>query len=217
MNKKRILEELRDTGAVAVIRTDRQDELLDIVGALAEGGVRFIEITMTVPNALEIVRLSCQKMGEMAYIGAGTVLDSQAARSVISAGARFVVSPVFDPEMVRYCNRYSIPVMPGAFTPTEVLSAWSNGADVVKIFPANIGGPKYFKDLKGPLPQVEILPTGGVDFTTAPQFIQAGACAVGIGGALVDPAAVKARDFEAIRKNAVKLLQTIRDARGVAT
>jgi 2-dehydro-3-deoxyphosphogluconate aldolase/(4S)-4-hydroxy-2-oxoglutarate aldolase len=213
MNKERILSELRETGAVAVIRTERQEELLDIVAALAEGGVKFIEITMTVPNALEIMRLSCQKIGDKAYIGAGTVLDSQAARSVMSAGARFVVSPVFDPEMVRYCNRYSIPVMPGAFTPSEVLSAWTGGADVVKIFPANIGGPKYFKDLKGPLPQVEILPTGGVDFSTAPLFIQAGACAVGIGGALVDPAAVKARDFEVIRQNAAKLVQIIREAR----
>lgn len=214
MKKEQILAELRDTGVIAVIRTDNPEQLSDVVAALVEGGVKFIEITMTVPNALELVHVCSEAFGNRIHIGAGTVLDSETAQAVVSVGACFVVSPIFNPEMVRYCNRYSIPVMPGAFSPSEVLVAWTGGADVVKVFPARIGGPKYFKDLKGPLPQVEILPTGGVDFATAPQFIQAGACAVGIGAALVDPAAVKAGQFEVIRENAINLLQVIREARG---
>jgi len=214
MKKEDILRQLRDSGVIAVIRTNSPKQLTNVVASLAEGGIRFIEITMTIPKALELVQKCREAFEDQIQIGAGTVLDSETAQAVISAGASFVVSPVFNPDMVRYCNRYAIPVMPGALTPTEVLTAWMGGADVVKVFPARIGGPKYFKDLKGPLPQVELLPTGGVNMQTAPEFITAGACAVGIGAALVDPAAVEAGEYDVILKNAVNLIQAIRGARG---
>jgi 2-dehydro-3-deoxyphosphogluconate aldolase/(4S)-4-hydroxy-2-oxoglutarate aldolase len=214
MKKEDILRQLRETGVIAVIRTDSPEQFTDVAASLVEGGIRFIEITMTTPNALELMHQCSKAFADQIQIGSGTVLDSETAQAAVSAGARFVVSPVFNPDVVRFCNRYAIPVMPGALTPTEVLTAWIGGADVVKVFPARIGGPKYFKDLKGPLPQVEILPTGGVNLQTAPEFIKAGACAVGIGAALVDPVAVEKGEFDVIRKNAISLIQKIREARG---
>ena len=178
--KQQVMSSLRETGVVAVIRTESQTDLVSVAKALSDGGVKFIEITMTIPGALDIIRdASAQLKGTDIYIGVGTVLDAPTARAAILAGAQFVVGPAFDAEMIRVCNTYGVVVMPGALTPTEIVQAWKNGADVVKIFPADIGGPGYLKAIKEPLPQVELLPTKGIDFSTAAAYIKAGAIAVG--------------------------------------
>jgi 2-dehydro-3-deoxyphosphogluconate aldolase/(4S)-4-hydroxy-2-oxoglutarate aldolase len=214
MNKERVMEVLRETGVVAVIRTENPADLVAVCRALGEGGVRLVEITMTVPGALEFVREATRQMREgESHIGVGTVLDAETARAAILAGAHFVVGPCFDAEVVRVCKTYGVAVMPGALTPTEVVTAWKGGADVVKIFPGDIGGPDYVKTLKEPLPQVELMPTKGVDFETAAAFIRAGAIAVGTGTALVSKALMAARDYAGISKNAARFVQLVREAK----
>jgi 2-dehydro-3-deoxyphosphogluconate aldolase / (4S)-4-hydroxy-2-oxoglutarate aldolase len=213
--KYEVLASLRSTGVVAVIRTENPEDLVSVSRALADGGVRFVEITMTVPGALDIIREAvAQLKGADVYIGAGTVLDAQTARAAIIAGAQFVVGPGFDLETVRVCNTYGVVVMPGAFTPNEILQAWKAGADVVKIFPANIGGPDYLKTIKEPLPQVELLPTKGVDFDTAGAYIKAGAIAVGAGSTFVTKALLAAKDYPHITENAKRFIQIVREAKG---
>jgi 2-dehydro-3-deoxyphosphogluconate aldolase / (4S)-4-hydroxy-2-oxoglutarate aldolase len=213
--KHEALAALRDCGAVAILRTETPDDLVAISRALVEGGVKFVEITMTVPGALEIIRDAvAQLKGTEVYIGAGTVLDAQTARVAIIAGAQFIVSPGFDAETVKVCNTYGIPVMPGAFTPHEILQAWKAGADVVKVFPADIGGPGYLKALKEPFPQIELLPTKGVDFDTAAAYIKAGVIAVGAGSCLVNKALIAAKDFAQITANAKRFVQIVREAKG---
>jgi 2-dehydro-3-deoxyphosphogluconate aldolase/(4S)-4-hydroxy-2-oxoglutarate aldolase len=212
--RTQILHLLKETGVVAVIRADQADDLVDVGRALREGGVKFIEITMTVPGALAVIEKATSALqGDDVYIGAGTVLDAETARQAILAGANYVVSPVFRPGMVAMCKRYSVAVMPGALTPTEVLNAWDAGADIVKIFPAGVGGPQFFKDLKGPFPHIEIMPTGAVNRKTCPEFIQAGACAVGVGGELVGKPLIAARDFAAITRNARDFVALVAQAR----
>jgi 2-dehydro-3-deoxyphosphogluconate aldolase / (4S)-4-hydroxy-2-oxoglutarate aldolase len=213
--KHEVLASLRDCGVVAVIRTENPEDLVTVSKALAEGGVKFVEITMTVPGALEIIRDAvAQLKGTDVYIGAGTVLDAPTARAAIIAGAQFVVGPGFDAETVRLCNTYGVVVMPGALTPNEILQAWKGGADVVKVFPADIGGPGYLKTIKEPLPQIELLPTKGVDFDTAAAYIKAGAIAVGAGSCLVNKALIAAKDYARITENARKFAQIVRDAKG---
>jgi 2-dehydro-3-deoxyphosphogluconate aldolase/(4S)-4-hydroxy-2-oxoglutarate aldolase len=211
--KQTVLRTLEDTGVVAVIRVDDPSNLLEVARALGKGGVRMVEITMTVPGALEIVASASRKLGEEVFIGAGTVLDATTARMAILAGASFVVGPGFDRETVDMCKLYDVAVMSGCITPTEVLTAWKAGADVVKIFPGRVGTPGYLKDLKGPLPQVRMMPTGNIDTTTAPEYIKAGAVAVGVGKALVDTAAIKARQFDVITENARSFIRIVADAR----
>jgi len=213
MSKEQVIKSLKDTGVIAVIRTDSSAELIGAAKALLAGGVRFIEITMTTPGALEVIREAARRLSGQAIMGAGTVLDAEGAKAAIDAGAEFIVSPVFDKSVVELCHSRQKVVVPGAYTPSEIFAAWQGGADIVKIFPANIGGPKYFKDLKGPLPQIEILPTGGVNLQTAPEFIKAGACAVAVGRALVDKRYIKAGDFKTITENAEKFCEVIRKAR----
>jgi 2-dehydro-3-deoxyphosphogluconate aldolase/(4S)-4-hydroxy-2-oxoglutarate aldolase len=213
--KQEILNSLRQTGIVAVIRTETPGDLVTVAGALYEGGVQFIEITMTTPGALDIIHGAvAQLKGTKMYIGAGTVLDGETARAAILAGAHFVVGPAFDADVVRVCHTYGVPVMPGALTPQEIFTAWRNGADVVKVFPGDIGGPSYIKSIKEPLPQIELLPTKGVDFNTAGAFIKAGAIAVGTGTALVSKALMAAKDYAKITENAQKFSQIVREARG---
>jgi 2-dehydro-3-deoxyphosphogluconate aldolase / (4S)-4-hydroxy-2-oxoglutarate aldolase len=198
-----------------VIRTENPGDLVSVSRALADGGVKFVEITMTVPGALEIIRDAVAQLKDTdVYIGAGTVLDAETARAAIIAGAQFVVGPGFDFEMVRVCNTYGVVVMPGAFTPTEIIQAWRAGADVVKVFPANIGGPDYLKTIKEPLPQVELLPTKGVDFETAGAYIKAGAIAVGAGSTFVTKALMAAKDYPRITENAKRFIQIVREAKG---
>ncbi len=213
-DRQQTLQALKDTGVVAVIRADKAEDLVDVGRALRQGGVQFIEITMTVPGAIAVIeRATAALQHDGVYIGAGTVLDSETARQAILAGANYVVSPVFRPDVVALCRRYSVAVMPGAMTPTEVLNAWEAGADVVKIFPAGVGGPQFFKDLKGPFPHIEIMPTGAVNRETAPAFIKAGACAVGVGGELVGKPLIAARDFATITKNAADFLALVQAAK----
>ncbi len=213
-NKQETLQALKDTGVVAVIRADKAEDLMDVGRALRQGGVKFIEITMTVPGAITVIEKATAALkSEDVYIGAGTVLDSETARLAMLAGANYIVSPVFRPDVVATCQRYDVAVMPGAMTPTEVLAAWEAGADVVKIFPAGVGGAQFFKDLKGPFPHIEIMPTGAVNRETAPKFIKAGACAVGVGGELVGKPLIAARDFATITQNARDFMAIVQEAK----
>lgn len=212
--KQQVVQTLVDTGVVAVIRIDDPSDLYDVSCALRDGGVKLVEITMTVPGALDIINSVSKKIEGDVFIGAGTVLDAATARMAILAGASYVVAPCFDRETLDMCKLYDIPMMPGALTPTEIATAWKAGADVVKIFPGRVGTPGYFQDIKGPLPMVKLMPTGNVDTTTAPEYIKAGAVAVGVGKALVDIKAVKAKDFAKITENARIFRQLVDDARG---
>ena len=199
MSKETHLKQVLDTGIVAVVRSQDSQQLVDVVEALAEGGVTVVEITMTVPNALEVLRLTRNKLGNRVLLGAGTILDTETARAAFLAGAEYLVSPTLNLDVIRMCQRYDKLVMPGAFTPTEILAAWEAGADIVKVFPAEVVGPPFFKAIKGPLPQIRVMPTGGVDLTTASSFLKAGACCLGVGGQLVEPKAVAERNFDRIR------------------
>jgi len=213
-DRQTTLQALKNTGVVAVIRADKAEDLVDVGRALRQGGVQFIEITMTVPGALAVIeRATTALQHDDVYIGAGTVLDAETARLAILAGANYVVSPAFRPDMIAMCKRYSVAVMPGAMTPTEVLNAWEAGADIVKIFPAGVGGPQFFKDLKGPFPHIEIMPTGAVNRETAPAFIKAGACAVGVGGELAGKPLIAAKDFATITRNAAEFLAIVEAAK----
>lgn len=200
-------------GVVAVIRLKDPDRLRGVVDALAEGGVRALEVTMTVPRAIEMIGQLAPTLPPGFLLGAGTVLDSETARLAILAGARFVVSPVFRPEVIAICHRYDVAAMPGCFTPTEILAAWEAGADVVKVFPATALGPGFFKDVRGPLPQVKLMPTGGVSLTNAGDWIRAGAVAVGVGTALLDAKAIAAGDFGVITTNARTIVASVEAAR----
>src|SRR5262245_38224510 len=168
---------------------------------------------MTVPDALDVVRAVRKALGDRLLLGAGTILDPETARAALLAGAEFVVAPTLNLDVVRLCRRYDRLVMPGAFTPTEILTAWEAGADVVKVFPAEAAGPAFVKALRGPLPQVRLMPTGGVDLRTAGEFLRAGACCLGVGGHLVEPRAVAARDFDRIRELARQYAAVVRQAR----
>ncbi len=198
MSRSQVVGRIVESGIVAVVRADDSKRLVEVIDALAAGGVMVAEVTFTVPDAVEVIRRARATLGERVLLGAGTVLDSETARAAILAGAQFLVAPTLNLDVIRLAHRYDVAVMPGAFTPTEVLTAWEAGADVVKIFPAEVGGPGYLKALRGPLPQVRLMPTGGVDLTTGAAFLAAGACCLGVGGALVDPRAIAASDFARI-------------------
>src|ERR1700694_3386761 len=199
MSKDSDLGRVLDCGIVAVVRSPDSRQVVEVARALADGGVTVVEITMSVPNALEVLRQVRHALGDRLLLGAGTVLDPETARVVLLAGAEYIVSPTVNLDVIRLCRRYDKLVMPGAFTPTEILSAWEAGADIVKVFPAEVLGPAFFKALRGPLPQVRLMPTGGVDLETAADFLRAGACCLGVGGQLVDPKDVAARDFDRLR------------------
>ncbi len=207
-----VLDRILDCGVVAVLRADSSSELLDVSKALREGGVVAIEVTMTVPGALKLIEEAASQMQDT-IVGVGSVLDPETARSAILAGAEYVVSPILNLDVIQMAKRYGKVVMPGAFTPTEILTAWQAGADVVKVFPASAGGPSYFKDIKGPLPQVRLMPTGGVDIKTTPEFIKAGACAVGAGSAMADKVAVANRDWKKLTETASGFVEVVRKAR----
>src|ERR1700693_1441369 len=194
MGRTENLKRLLDTGIVAILRAPSSEQLENVARALLEGGIDVIEVTFTVPGALEILSAVKKDLGHRVLLGAGTVLDPETARAALLAGAEFIVAPALNLDVIRLCHRYDKLVMPGAFTPTEILSAWEAGADIVKVFPADVGGPAYLKALRGPLPQVRLMPTGGVDLTTAESFLKAGACCLGIGRPLIAPWAVAERN-----------------------
>src|ERR1043165_1952156 len=199
MAKEDHLNQILDCGIVAVVRSQDSQQLVEVVRALAEGGVTVAEITMTVPGALDVVKQVRAALGDRVLLGAGTILDPETARAATSAGAEYSVAPTVNLEVIRLCQRYDKLVMPGAFTPTEILTAWEAGADIVKVFPADVVGPAFFKAIRAPLPQVRLMPTGGVDLTTAASFLNAGACCLGIGSQLVERTAVAARNFARIQ------------------
>jgi 2-dehydro-3-deoxyphosphogluconate aldolase/(4S)-4-hydroxy-2-oxoglutarate aldolase len=209
----RLLQHILDTGIVAVVRAPSADGLVDVIRALAAGGITVAEVTLTVPNALDVVREAKSALGERITLGAGTVLDAETCRAAILAGAEFIVSPTVNLDVIRVCKRYDKVVMPGALSPTEILTAWEAGADIVKVFPAEVVGPAFFKAMRGPLPQVRLMPTGGVDLNTAVDFLKAGACCLGIGSQLVDPKLVAARAFDQLRDLAAKYVEVVRKAR----
>ena len=204
-----------DCGVVAVLRAKSSAELLDVTRALYEGGVTCIEVTMTTPGALKVIEEVASKMSREVIVGVGSVLDAETARAAILAGAEFVVGPVFKESVVEMAKSYSKVVIPGAFTPTEILRAWEAGADVVKVFPATAVGPKYFRDLLGPLPQLRLTPTGGVTIENTAEFIKAGAVFVGAGTSLVDGKAVAEKRFDIITDTAKRMVAEVRKARGL--
>src|SRR5438270_8925475 len=209
MSKEDQLRQVLDCGIVAVVRSQDSQQLVEVVRALADGGVTVAEITMTVPGALDIIKQVRAALGDRVLLGAGTILDTETARAAILAGAEYIVAPTLNLDVIRLCRRYDKLVMPGAFTPTEILTAWEAGADIVKVFPADVVGPAFFKALRGPLPQIRLMPTGGVDLTTAAEFLKAGACCLGIGGQLVDAKAVAARDFGRISELAKQYAEVV--------
>lgn len=211
-----LVREIEATGVVAVIRLAAAEPLRDVVDALANGGVRAIEVTMTVPRALALIEDLALSLPSDLVLGAGTILDADTAQRAILAGAQFVVGPVFRREVVEMCHRYDVPAMPGCFTPTEILDAWEAGADVIKVFPATALGPGFFKDIRGPLPHVRLMPTGGVTRDNAGDWIKAGAVAIGVGTALVDKQAVAERRWDAIAANARHFVRAVQLARGTA-
>ena len=200
-------------GVVAVIRLKDPGKLRAVVDAMAEGGVRALEVTMTVPRAIELIRELAPTLPGGFLLGAGTVIDAATARAVVDAGASFVVSPVFRPEVIAVCHERDVPAMPGCFSPTEILAAHECGADIIKVFPATMLGPQYLKDVRAPLPQVKLMPTGGVTLDNAGEWIRAGAVAVGLGSSLLDAKAIESNRFDVITANARKVVANIAAAR----
>ena len=214
MTRPQIFSAIKDIGIVPVVRTSSAEGAIKAIEAIYKGGVRAAEITMTVPGALRALEKVADQFGDKIMLGAGTVLDPETARSCMLAGAQFFVTPGLRVATIEMANRYSKVICPGALTPTEVLTAWEAGADVVKIFPAgNVGGPKYIKALKGPFPQIEMIPTGGVNLETAGEFLKAGACAVAVGGELVDAKTIKEGRFDIIEDRARQYLAAVAKAR----
>jgi len=204
---------IQDGHVVAVVRLDDLSKAVELTRALAAGGVTSVEFTFTNPRAAEVITTVRDAVGDSAFIGAGTVLDAETARIAILAGAEYIVTPTFRPATIQMCRRYSIPTVIGAFTPTEILSAWESGADFIKVHPASLGGPKYFKDVLAPFPHIKLIPSGGVTLDNAADFIKAGAVAVGLGSALVDPKAIEAGDWAAITARAKSLFDSVAAAK----
>lgn len=207
------LSRILDCGIVAVVRSEKPDQLIQVVEALARGGVTAAEITFTVPDADRVIREVRNALGDRIVLGAGTVLDTETARTAILAGAEYLVTPCTNVEVIRMAKRYGKVIMPGGFTPTECLTAWEAGADIVKVFPADVVGTGFFKAMKGPLPQIRLMPTGGVDLNTAESFLKAGACCLGVGSSLVEPKAVAAGDFARIESLAAQYVEIVRKFR----
>jgi 2-dehydro-3-deoxyphosphogluconate aldolase/(4S)-4-hydroxy-2-oxoglutarate aldolase len=214
MGKDESLKRILRTGIVAILRADDGSRLAEAAEALLAGGIDIIEVTFTVPAADQVLRQVASKLGSRVLLGAGTVLDPETARIAILAGAEFIVSPIVRRSLIRLARRYDKPVFPGAFTPTEVLAAWEAGAEIVKVFPSDSVGPGYLKALRGPLPQVRLMPAGGVNLDTAAAFLQAGACALGIGGSLVEPQALASGNMARIESLARQYVHIVAETRG---
>ena len=216
MTKQEILRSIIEIGIVPVVRTNSAESAIQAIAAIYRGGIRAAEITMTVPGAIRALEKVAGELGDKIVLGAGTVLDPETARICMLAGAEFFVTPSLRLSTIEMVKRYSKVICPGALTPTEVLAAWEAGADVVKIFPCgNVGGPKYIKALRGPLPQVPMVPTGGVNLSTVADFIRAGAAAVGVGSELVSAAALESGDMREITEAARQYVSIVRETRAV--
>jgi len=214
MHKNEVIKQIRDIGIIPVVRASSADEAMRAIDAIREGGVSVLEITMTVPGAVNAIAQVAATYGDEVIVGAGTVLDAETARACILNGAQFVVSPSLNLETIACCRRYGVAVLPGALTPTEIVTAWTAGADFVKVFPAgSLGGASYIKSLKAPLPQIEMVPTGGVSRKTAADFIKAGASALGVGADLVDLKAIREGQAAVITERAKQYVAIVREAR----
>lgn len=214
MTKAEVMQRLRDTGIIPIVRAESAEQAMRAVDAVKAGAVDIVEVTMTVPGAVRLIEQLANRYGHEVLIGAGTVLDPQTARDCMLAGAQFIVSPALNEETIECCCGNDVAVLPGALTPTEVVRAWKAGADAVKVFPAGaVGGASYLKSLKAPLPQIELVPTGGVSLKTAADFIKAGAMALGVGADLIDPQALREGREELITERARQFLGIIREAR----
>lgn len=214
MSEKNLAERIIEMGVVAIMRAKSSDQLLEAADALLAGGVTAIEVTMTTPGALDIIRSAREKYGTEVLFGVGSVLDAETARAAILAGAEFVVGPTLNLKTIEICKRYSVPVIPGAYTPTEILTAWEAGADAVKVFPASVGGPAYIKAVKAPLPQIRVAAVGGVNLDTAQDFIRSGTDILGVGSALVNQKLLDARDFATISERARRFREEVKKGRG---
>ncbi len=208
-SKNNQFQQLSQSKVIAILRCEKVDSLVDVAKALLEGGIRIMEVTFTVPKALQIIEAVADQLGDQILLGAGTVLDTATARSAMLAGAEFFVSPGTSLEVIQTCRTYDKMVIPGAMTPTEVLTAWQAGCDAVKIFPSDCLGPKHIKALKGPLPQIPLIPTGGINAENAREFMDAGALAVGVGGSLAPKSAIERGDLDMIRNNAAELCNSL--------
>jgi 2-dehydro-3-deoxyphosphogluconate aldolase/(4S)-4-hydroxy-2-oxoglutarate aldolase len=214
MTKEEVRKRIVEVGIVPVVRASSSLQAMSAARAVCDGGIPIVEMTMTVPGAVGVIAELSRSLGERVLIGAGTVLDADAARQCVEAGAQFLVSPGFDAKTVQFARERGILIMPGSLTPTEVITAWRAGADFVKIFPAgNVGGPSYIKALKAALPQVPMIPTGGVNLATAAQFLAAGASALGIGGELISAAAMKEGNYQAITDSARQFVEIVKSGR----
>jgi 2-dehydro-3-deoxyphosphogluconate aldolase / (4S)-4-hydroxy-2-oxoglutarate aldolase len=217
MNKTDALQRIRDLGLIPVVRAESADLAMRAVEAIKAGGVDVLEVTMTVPGAIRVIEQLAKAYGAETLIGAGTVLDPETARACIQAGAQFIVSPALNEETIAFCRDNDVAVFPGALTPTEVVRAWNAGADAVKVFPAGaVGGPSYLKALKAPLPQIELVPTGGVSLKTAADFIKAGAMALGVGADLVDLKALREGHEGLITERARQFIEIVQVARAAS-
>jgi 2-dehydro-3-deoxyphosphogluconate aldolase/(4S)-4-hydroxy-2-oxoglutarate aldolase len=218
MGKTAVLQKIRDIGVIPVVRASSAEEAIQVVEAIKAGGLPILEITMTIPGAVQVIEQLTKRFGAEAIVGAGTVLDASVARACISVGAQFIVSPALNVETITCCREQEITVVPGALTPTEIVTAWNAGADFVKVFPAGaMGGASYIKSIKAPLPQIELVPTGGVTLATAASFIEAGAAAIGVGADLVDIKAIRAGHPEKVTEAARAYIEAVRMARGAAS
>ena len=213
MDKIDMLKGMVDTGVVAIVRLNSSESLTRVAEAIAEGGVRYIEFTMTTPGALEVLGKVTERFGDDVIFGAGTVLDAETARAAILAGARFVVAPNLNPKVITLCNRYSVPAMPGALTPTEIMQAWDLGADVVKVFPCSAFGPDYIKAVLAPLPHVKLAPVGGVELDNVSAYMRAGAACVGVGSSLVNAKLIAGGDWAGLTERARGFIEGVQAGR----
>jgi 2-dehydro-3-deoxyphosphogluconate aldolase/(4S)-4-hydroxy-2-oxoglutarate aldolase len=216
VNKTEKLNLIRETGVIAIMRAQSSEQLIAAADAIKAGGVQVIEVTMTTPGALDVIAEASARYGQDVLFGAGSVLDAETARAAILAGAGFVVAPTLNLSVVDLCNRYSIPVMPGCYTPTEMLTAWEAGADMIKLFPASVGGPALVKAILAPLPQLEIVPVGGVNLDTAVDFIANGAAALGVGSSLVNQKLLEAGDMAELTRRAATFIEKVQEGRGAS-
>ena len=209
MGKEIILNEILKTKVVAVLRIKEPDKLKKVIDALYKGGITVLEITMTVPNAIQLIEKMSKELDKNIVLGVGSVLNKSVAEDAIKAGAKYVVSPVLKKEIIETAHKFDVPVMPGCFTPTEIQTAYEYGADIIKVFPADVVGMAFFKAVLAPLPHLKLMPTGGVSLTNAGEWLKAGACAVGVGSALLDKKAIKDENYSVLTQNAKTIIENI--------
>ena len=213
MNKQEKNQLIRQSGIIAIMRTKSSDQLISAAEAIRKGGVKVIEVTMNTPGALDVIASASKRFGQEVLFGAGTVLSPEMATDAIQAGAQFIVAPTLNLKVIELCKNLDLPVMPGCYTPTEMLAAWEAGADFVKLFPAEIGGPAMVKAILAPLPQLQIVPVGGVDINSAAAFLRSGAAALGVGSSLINQKLLESGDFSELTRRAAAFVEEVRKAR----